>query len=70
MNVLIRLAGPPLTEHTAISRLLSANVSVGLGILENWSARNTRLDVGWVNFMPFIVSEILLTRNLTGGNCS
>ncbi|KZP34599.1 composite domain of metallo-dependent hydrolase [Athelia psychrophila] len=41
------LAGPPLTERSAISVLLAHNVTVGVGILESWSARNTRLDVAW-----------------------
>ncbi|KAF9017012.1 hypothetical protein BDZ89DRAFT_1117848 [Hymenopellis radicata] len=43
------LPGPPLTEHTGISKLLAHNVTVGIGILENWSARNTRLDVAWAS---------------------
>ncbi|KIJ61332.1 hypothetical protein HYDPIDRAFT_96756, partial [Hydnomerulius pinastri MD-312] len=39
--------GPPLTKDTAISTLLEHNVTVGIGIVEQWSARNTRLDVAW-----------------------
>ncbi|SJL07643.1 uncharacterized protein ARMOST_10993 [Armillaria ostoyae] len=43
------LPGPPLTEHSAISLLLSHNVTVGIGIEEIWSARNTRFDVAWAS---------------------
>ncbi|KAL5523424.1 hypothetical protein ACEPAG_7597 [Sanghuangporus baumii] len=41
------LPGPPLSEHSAISLLLSQNVTVGIGIEESWSARNTRFDAAW-----------------------
>ncbi|KAL5507656.1 hypothetical protein ACEPAH_7112 [Sanghuangporus vaninii] len=41
------LPGPPLSEHSAISLLLSHNVTVGIGIEESWSARNTRFDAAW-----------------------
>ncbi|KZV84970.1 hypothetical protein EXIGLDRAFT_623616 [Exidia glandulosa HHB12029] len=41
------LPGPPLTEKSAISVLLEHNVTVGLGIEESWSARNTRFDIAW-----------------------
>lgn len=40
--------GPPLTEETSISVLLGKNVTVAIGVLEEWQARNTRFDVGWV----------------------
>ncbi|KAL0956531.1 hypothetical protein HGRIS_002672 [Hohenbuehelia grisea] len=41
------LPGPPLSKDTAVSVLLNANVTVGIGIQEQWGARNTRLDVAW-----------------------
>ncbi|KAF9227423.1 carbohydrate esterase family 9 protein [Gyrodon lividus] len=41
------LPGPPLTRNSAISTLLAHGVTVGIGIVEQWSARNTRLDVAW-----------------------
>ncbi|KAF7969725.1 hypothetical protein HWV62_26136 [Athelia sp. TMB] len=41
------LAGPPLTEKSAIAELLLHNITVGIGILESWSARNTRFDCAW-----------------------
>ncbi|KAF8444526.1 composite domain of metallo-dependent hydrolase [Boletus edulis BED1] len=41
------LPGPPLTKDSAITTLLAHGVKVGIGILEQWSARNTRLDAAW-----------------------
>ncbi|KAG7098629.1 hypothetical protein E1B28_000547 [Marasmius oreades] len=43
------LAGPPLTEHNAITKLVAENVTVGIGNLEIWSARSTRFDVAWAS---------------------
>jgi len=43
------LPGPPLTQETAIGLLLAHNVTLGIGIEEQWSARNTRFDLGWVS---------------------
>jgi hypothetical protein len=42
------LPGPPLTEHSAITKLMVHNVTVGIGIQEIWDARNLRFDVAWV----------------------
>ncbi|KAH9992672.1 carbohydrate esterase family 9 protein [Russula vinacea] len=41
------LPGPPLSKETEIALFLAHNVTVGIGIEEAWSARNTRFDVGW-----------------------
>ncbi|OBZ68134.1 hypothetical protein A0H81_11870 [Grifola frondosa] len=41
------LPGHPLTEQSSITKLLAHNVTVGIGIEEAWSARNTRFDIGW-----------------------
>ncbi|KAI0746218.1 composite domain of metallo-dependent hydrolase [Daedaleopsis nitida] len=41
------LPGPPLSEKSAVSVLLDHNVTVGLGILESWDARNARFDAAW-----------------------
>ncbi|RDB24983.1 Imidazolonepropionase [Hypsizygus marmoreus] len=41
------LSGPPLTEQNAIALLHANNVTVGIGIEEQWSARSLRFDVGW-----------------------
>ncbi|KAI0670026.1 carbohydrate esterase family 9 protein [Trametes maxima] len=41
------LPGPPLSETNAVSVLLAHNVTVGVGVVEAWMARNTRLDIGW-----------------------
>lgn len=61
-----RLPGPPLTEDSAITTLLAHNVKVGIGILEQWSARNTRFDAAWASlsafFPPFSPVIYLLYR--------
>lgn len=54
-----RLPGPPLTNETAITTLLAHGVTVGIGIVEQWSARNTRFDVAWVCRFTFIRSLAL-----------
>ncbi|KAG8904908.1 hypothetical protein FRC01_008549, partial [Tulasnella sp. 417] len=41
------LPGPPLTWDTNISVLLRHGVTVGVGILEGWEARNTGFEVAW-----------------------
>ncbi|KAF5380447.1 hypothetical protein D9615_004475 [Tricholomella constricta] len=41
------LPGPPITQDSAVALLHANNVTVGVGIEESWSARNTRFDVGW-----------------------
>ena len=46
-----RLPGPPLSEETEIALFLAHNITVGIGIEEAWSARNTRFDVGWVRVL-------------------
>ncbi|KAF7330294.1 Carbohydrate esterase family 9 protein [Mycena venus] len=43
------LPGPPTTEHTAVSALMAHNVTVGLGVMEIWEARNTRFEVAWAS---------------------
>ncbi|KAJ2918066.1 hypothetical protein MD484_g2411, partial [Candolleomyces efflorescens] len=43
------LPGPPLTENNAASVLLGHNVTVALGIVEQWQSRNLRFDVGWTS---------------------
>ncbi|ODN78842.1 hypothetical protein L202_04386 [Cryptococcus amylolentus CBS 6039] len=42
------IPGPPLSNHTLPSYLASHGVTVGLGIVEEWQARNTRYDAAWV----------------------
>jgi len=41
------LPGPPLSKETEIALFLTHNITVGIGIEEAWSARNTLFDVGW-----------------------
>jgi len=44
------LAGPPLTKDTPVSTLMAHNVTVGLGVMEIWDARNNRFDIAWASF--------------------
>ncbi|KAJ7510409.1 carbohydrate esterase family 9 protein [Mycena galericulata] len=71
------LAGPPLTEHTPISALVAHNVTVGVGVLEIWDARNTRFDIAWASFAAggnmsqaevLALGSINIIKLLTGGN--
>ncbi|TFK44767.1 carbohydrate esterase family 9 protein [Crucibulum laeve] len=41
------LAGPPLSASTSASLLIANNVTVGVGVEEQWSSRNLRFDVAW-----------------------
>ncbi|KAH9898533.1 carbohydrate esterase family 9 protein [Cubamyces lactineus] len=41
------MPGPPLSETNAVAVLLAHNVTVGVGVVEAWMARNTRLDIAW-----------------------
>ncbi|KAJ8494882.1 hypothetical protein ONZ51_g2001 [Trametes cubensis] len=41
------MPGPPLSETNAVAILLAHNVTVGVGVVEAWMARNTRLDIAW-----------------------
>jgi len=41
------LPGPPLTEESVIATLIAHNVTVGIGVIEKWTAQNTRFDAGW-----------------------
>ncbi|OAX33578.1 hypothetical protein K503DRAFT_700202 [Rhizopogon vinicolor AM-OR11-026] len=41
------LAGPPITNESLVSVLLKAGVNVGIGVVQEYNARNTRFEVGW-----------------------
>ncbi|KZT06435.1 composite domain of metallo-dependent hydrolase [Laetiporus sulphureus 93-53] len=41
------LAGPPLTNDTALITLTRAGVIVGVGVREPWEPANTRFDIAW-----------------------
>ncbi|PCH43667.1 hypothetical protein WOLCODRAFT_153717 [Wolfiporia cocos MD-104 SS10] len=41
------LPGHPLSEQSSLAVLLEHNITVGIGIEESWSARNTRFDIAW-----------------------
>lgn len=59
---------PPLTAQTPIEALVSSGVTVALGILESWSARNTRLEAAWARLSaPSLTDEgalALVSSNL------
>jgi hypothetical protein len=46
--IILRLPGPPLTDHSAFSKLLAHNITVGMGVEELWECRNIRFDAAWV----------------------
>ncbi|KAG6911242.1 hypothetical protein DXG01_003109 [Tephrocybe rancida] len=41
------LPGPPLTNDTALVKLLHHGVTVALGVRDSWEARNVRFDIQW-----------------------
>ncbi|KAG8686547.1 hypothetical protein FRC09_014063 [Ceratobasidium sp. 395] len=41
------IPGPPLSKDSLISVLVKANVTVGVGVVESWEARNARFDIAW-----------------------
>ena len=65
MRHFYRLPGPPLSKETEIALFLAHNVTVGIGIEEAWSARNTRFDVGWVRVLiVFLTTPPVSPRRL------
>lgn len=48
------IPGPPLTKDSLISLLIKANVTVGVGVVEAWEARNARFDIAWVRNFRYI----------------
>jgi len=54
------LPGPPLTEYSPVSKLISHNVTVGIGVQEIWDARNLRFDIAWVGALR--ISNIHVRR--------
>ncbi|KAG9118853.1 hypothetical protein FRC07_006429, partial [Ceratobasidium sp. 392] len=41
------IPGPPLSKDSLISVLVKAGVTVGVGVVEAWEARNARFDIAW-----------------------
>jgi len=41
------LTGPPITNESLVSVLLKTGVNVGIGVVQEYNARNTRFEVGW-----------------------
>ena len=51
-----------MTKHSAVSLLSAYNVTVGLGVEEQWSSRNLRFDLAWVRlafFLKFVPLHLL-----------
>ena len=42
------LPGPPLSEDSLITTLLSKGVNVAIGTVDAFAVRNTRFEVAWV----------------------
>lgn len=42
------LPGPPMTEETSVGKLVKHDVTVGIGVVGAWEARNARFDAAWV----------------------
>jgi hypothetical protein len=45
-----RLPGPPISNDTALVKLLENNVLVGIGTADASLVAQTRLDIAWVGF--------------------
>ncbi|TFK72449.1 hypothetical protein BDN72DRAFT_836217 [Pluteus cervinus] len=43
------LAGPPLTQKSNVKTLLDAGVNVAIGVVDEFAARNTRFELGWLS---------------------
>ena len=56
------MRGPPLSPESAIAFLIRHNVTVGLGVDELWSCRNTRFDVAWVCVLALLrlIAQLVL----------
>lgn len=50
LTAMFSLPGPPLTNDTALVKLLESGVIVGIGVRDAWEARNTRFDIQWVSY--------------------
>lgn len=55
LNRCCSLAGPPITNETAVSVLLKHGVTVALGVEEGWQPVNTRFDAGWVSEFVLVI---------------
>lgn len=63
------MAGPPITYDTPLTTLIDNNVTVAIGVRDEYAARNTRFDMAWVCFFFFyLVSSRLraAAHKLTG----
>ena len=58
-----RLAGPPISPETLVTALLKAGVNVAIGVVDEYNARNTRFEVGWVRLSMLSSRLIYSTLN-------
>ena len=63
-----RYPGPPITKESAITKLMSHNVTVGIGCEEIWSARNLPFDAAWVSSGALNIACLLLKISVSGGH--
>jgi hypothetical protein len=62
------LPGPPLTQSSAIAKLVAHNVTVGIMVTDSSQARNTRFDMAWVRTFGFdnlLLTHVFLCRRLS-----
>ena len=55
--------------HSAVALLSAYNVTVGLGVEEQWESRNVRLNLTWVRFSlctrdPPVIANFVVIRLL------
>lgn len=49
-----------MSEDSSIQVLLKHNVTVGVGVIESWNARNARFDIGWVSTSKPNINYVVL----------
>jgi len=59
-DIVDSLPGPPLTNDTALVKLLENTVTVGLGVRSAWEAQNTRFDLQWVRSAIYVAGSQLI----------
>jgi hypothetical protein len=62
------LPGPPLTQSSAIAKLVAHNVTVGIMVTDSSQARNTRFDMDWVRTFGFdnlLLTHVFVCRRLS-----
>ena len=54
------MPGPPLSKESSLSILLSKGINVGIGVADEFDAKNSRFDVGWVTAITCFLSHLLI----------